>query len=79
MIVVEPSSFLVTFGVRADFRLVISGRSVDFSHTCRVIFFSKDKFDEILTQYPIIKHRLLRVLCDRIRFIEMRTKNMLYY
>lgn len=45
----------------------------------RFIFFSNDDFENLLKQYPVFKHKLLRMLCERISFMEKRTKNMLYH
>jgi CRP-like cAMP-binding protein len=46
--------------------------------SCDVIFFPKNEFEQLLDEYPLIKHSLLKILCDRIRFMEIRTKNILY-
>ena len=43
---------------------------------CKAIFFPKDQFVGLLKHLPTLKHRLLRTLCERINFMEMRTKNL---
>ena len=45
---------------------------------CNLIFISNEKFSALLKQYPVLEQKLLKMLCDRINFIEMRTKNILF-
>ncbi len=45
---------------------------------CKVIFIPNHHFTKLLKAYPAIKHQLLKILCDRITFMEKRTKNMLH-
>lgn len=46
---------------------------------CSYIYFPADEFTQMLEMYPKLKLRLLKMLCNRISFMEMRTKNMLYH
>lgn len=46
--------------------------------SCQLIFFPNEQFKDILKQHPNFKNNILKMLCNRISFMEMRTKNMLY-
>ncbi len=45
---------------------------------CRIVHIPNEEFTELLKQSPTLKRKLLKLLCQRIHFMEVRTKNMLY-
>lgn len=44
----------------------------------KLIFISNEKFSHLLKHFPVLEEKLLKMLCNRINFIEMRTKNILF-
>jgi len=45
---------------------------------CTVVFLTNEAFANLYNQHPRFKQKLLRTLCERIRFMEIRTESILY-
>lgn len=44
---------------------------------CKFIFFSADEFTNLINHYPLFKAQILKTLCNRINFMELRFSHIL--